>query len=126
MDPLTLLSRERLVPQTHSHVFLFASAFILSLLTPACYSVIQSVPYHRHTVYKCNCLYGSATLQLTRTVHTCNNAYSTKTSPKLYSIILWCPTGDYYVTSGSALQSFHHCNCTLQTQTLFSAFQSQI
>lgn len=45
------------------------------------------------------------------TMHTCNNAYSTKTLPKLYSIILWCPRGDYYVTSGSALQSFHHCNC---------------
>lgn len=35
------------------------------------------------------------------------------------------PKGDYYVTSGSALQSFHDCNCTVSLQTLFSAFQRQ-
>lgn len=105
MDPLTLLLTERLVPQTNSHVFL------------CCLRLLAIVLYGQFHItgiqYKCNCLCDSTTLQLARTVHTCNNAYSTKTSPKLYSIILWCPMGDYYVTSGSALQSFHHCNCTL-------------
>lgn len=67
----------------------------------------------------CHSLCSSSTLQDACTAHTYNNAYSTKTSPKLYGIILWCPKGDYYVTSGNALQSFHHCNCTLWIQTLF-------
>lgn len=58
------------------------------------------------------CVIGWAAVLYNSHGHTCNNAYSTKKKnlPKLYSIILYSPKGDGYVTWGSARLSFHQSN----------------
>lgn len=103
---------------------LFSAAFKSPVFMPD--TIVVCSAFHIKGI-QCKYIWlcSSTTLQVACTVHTCNNAYSTKTSPKLHSIFLWYPEGDCYVTSGSALQSFHHCNCKVSNQTLFSAFQRQ-
>lgn len=56
-------------------------------------------------------------------IHCVNsNLDSIQTLTQLQSIFVWCPKEDYYVTSGSALQSFHSSNYTVWIQTLFFCF----
>lgn len=93
------LLTESLPSQSKSHVFIGYA-----------YACLLCIPCQRYTM-----LYvigSSTTLQVACTAHLYNNAYSTKTLLKLYSFFSLVSQGRL-LCSGSALQSFHHCNCTV-------------